>query len=176
MQQESLMDMGQYAENDLIPDKTECPMALLEYELKRDQAAGKLSCHMTFVVTGGPYNNSQFKEFMTMQGNQMAVKISAAQMKKYAKAVGYDPNAQVTVAYLDSLIGKQFMATIGISAGNNGYEDSNRIKKFSQLSGVGPASTTPAAAPQQAQAQAQANSAPAPASAATDEDKMPWEV
>lgn len=84
-----------------------------------------------FEIVDGEYAGRRvWQNFNVNNPNEKAQSIGRAELKRWANAAG-KPAATDS----DELIGEMFRGVVGVQKGNNGYADSNIIKKFSPMSG-----------------------------------------
>lgn len=99
-------------------------------EIRETNAKDGTYLNVTFQVTDGPRKKKcVFKKFNMSNPSQAAVQIGMRQLAGLTNALG--------IARLDrteDLVGKEVQGETVIQAGNAGYDDSNDIKKFLNIS------------------------------------------
>lgn len=172
------INLAEHDENasDLIA-KGDYPLALVEWEIKSNNAETGKYINAQFVVTEGAEENRRVFQMYNFQNpNAQAVKISASQLKQFVIACGFDGNQELTEQLLDACIGKIFVGAVGISKAKEGsdYDDQNKITKYTSMAtyqqpkaaaGAAPAAPASGAAPAPAVAAAPTPAAPAAAAA-----------
>lgn len=141
------------------------------YSVEKSKAGNDM-LQVTFEIQGPTHQGRKvFETYNIQHPNPKTVQIAAGQIKAWAIACGLTGNERLTTELIDNLMGREFVATVGIEVDKKGqYDDKNRIRKYKAYDGaINPATPVAQAAPASKPAQAPAT----PASAG--QVPPPWE-
>lgn len=120
-------------EFDLIPDKTQATMQVVEADVGSTRNNDGRVLSATVEIMDGPYENRRiWLRFNISNPNATAQTIALQQLAQLAGAIGL-PGVSDT----DELLWKPFLGTVSVQKNKDGnYPDQNGIRKFSALNGA----------------------------------------
>lgn len=135
----------------LIPDNTKEIMRAIDIALKATKDNQGQFVDVQFEIMGGQFAGQKiFQKFNVVNANTTAQNIGRRELWNWIGGVEGNKDGELLMSRIQRLEGQQFLGTVGIDKGSNGYEDKNKIKKFEPANGAMPSQ---APAYQQPQAQ-----------------------
>lgn len=130
------INLGQVkeAENyDLIP-RGQYPMKAVAVTKEPTKSGTGVRVSVQFELTQAYANRRVFENFNIKNPNPQAVEIALSQIRQWVVACRVNPNQNLTMSLLQSLIGIEFMGLVTIQVDKTGqYGDQNRIGRYDVL-------------------------------------------
>lgn len=101
-------------------------LAATKAEVKNSDDGLKRGIKLEYDVQEGQYQGRKVFEYINLKHpTEMAEKIGKATLGDLCRAIG-----RATISSENDLIGIPFMANVVVVEGKNGYQDSNKVKKY----------------------------------------------
>ena len=127
----------------LIPVGTKCLMMITGSDVKDTKGGGSMASFEATIIEGPFEKRKVWPNFTLRNSNPEAEKIGRSQLSALCRAVGHVGPLNDTTDLHD----KPFIGTIGIEKGTGGYQDKNKITKFSSVNGESASTATTAPTP-----------------------------
>lgn len=135
----ALFDAYDTVPESLIPEGTAHKMILQVSEIVRKE--GKIGLKCTFQVVDGQYNGFMIYEYFNVKHpDKLAEYIGNRQLSQFREAIGKLKIATDNPMDFHNI---PFVGLVKIQKGRDGYEDQNRIAKYSRCAGGGEIASPP---------------------------------